>query len=109
MPKTSPNQPESSPDIDRACRVASCDGGAAILDDLLGQLETEAEGPTEMCCVVDPSMDQRMARQRLGSATGLFVALRSKDAAAAAHGYQGWFRNLAYPVKQQGHPSMMAM
>jgi len=57
------------------------------LGKLLGELETAADTDTgDAPPVIDRAIDNQLVQVRLGIAASLFVSLRCKDAAAAAHG-----------------------
>lgn len=65
--------------------IAMCSSTMLSLEEMLQQLDTAAGSSTGPSSVVDPDTDQLLAERRLGNAAGLYVALRCKHAATAAH------------------------
>ena len=107
MTQTSLDQDANSSNVDQSGHFAPCPKDLLALEELLGQLETAVGVSTRVPCVIDPATDQYLAERRLGSAAGLFVALRSKHAATATHGLHvaflcsAWARKLDLAVEER--------
>jgi diguanylate cyclase (GGDEF)-like protein/PAS domain S-box-containing protein len=79
----------------------------ATLGELLVEFEIAAGTTTRLPPVVDPQTDQLLVERRLGTAAGLFVALRSKHASTAIHDLHvallcsAWARQVGLNVEER--------